>query len=197
MPWGICLDIKIGFNATRTRLAKWSPIYCHFSLSKNERQINGSLYSIGFIFSNSLDSPTTIKYICIFKKKIITYLCNKKYLSSSIFKTNSRSTYFATTHNTVFNCITDVFKYALSQSIHFKEIVRSPTNRATFLLYLLETRSHVPSWNKSKEYFSIEWKIYFIEIKVLQNFTISDNNNPPVNEFELIWIEPNIFVACF
>lgn len=153
-------------------------------------------YRIHFLQFSRFSNDDQI-YMYILKKKIITYLCNKKYLSSSIFKTNSRSTYFATTHNTVFNCITDVFKYALSQSIHFKEIVRSPTNRATFLLYLLETRSHVASWNKSKEYFSIEWKIYFIEIKVLQNFTISDNNNPPVNEFELIWIEPNIFVACF
>lgn len=170
MPWGICLDIKIGFNATRTRLAKWSPIYCHFSLSKNERQINGSLYSIGFIFSNSLDSPTTIKYICIYLKKKLSRICAIKNIFPRQFLKPihdlRHSTYFATTHNTVFNCITDVFKYALSQSIHFKEIVRSPTNRATFLLYLLETRSHVASWNKSKEYFSIEWKIYFIEIKL-------------------------------
>lgn len=195
MPWGICLDIKIGFNATRTRLAKWSPIYCHFSLSKNERQINGSLYSIGFIFSNSLDSPTTIKYICIYLKKKLSRICAIKNIFPRQFLKPIHDLHISQQRTTRYSTALPTFLNTLYHKVY--TLRNTVTNRATFLLYLLETRSHVASWNKSKEYFSIEWKIYFIEIKVLQNFTISDNNNPPVNEFELIWIEPNIFVACF
>lgn len=81
--------------------------------------------------------------------KIYIYICVIKYIFPRQFLKPIHNPLYIFQHATVFNCIATLkVRFITKYTLHFEEIVRSPTNSNVSALFIRNTRSHVPRWEK-------------------------------------------------